>query len=99
MEHGLAASTFSARVTASTLSDSYSAICSAVCAIKGPLHGGANEKAMDLIASFEGDSKAAKQGILTMLKERQLIMGFGHRIYKKGDPRAPILKVKAKALA
>ena len=54
---------------------------------------------MELIASFKGDADSAKQGILRMLTERQLIMGFGHRIYKRGDPRAPILKAKAKALA
>eukprot|EP01083_Nonionella_stella_P114366 338106_1 len=98
-EHGLAASTFSARVTASTLSDAYSCICAAICSIKGPLHGGANEMAMKLIAGFKGDVDQAKDGIHKMLNQKQLIMGFGHRIYKKGDPRAPILKEKAKQLA
>ena len=62
-EHGMAASTFGARVTASTLSDSYSAVCSAVCAIKGPLHGGGNEKAMELITSFEGDAERARNSV------------------------------------
>ena len=91
-EHGLAASTFCARVTASTLSDSYSAICSGICALKGSLHGGANEAAIDLIDSFDGDIISAENGINKMLDEKQLIMGFGHRIYKTGDPRSPIMK-------
>eukprot|EP01084_Bolivina_argentea_P150419 262686_1 len=98
-EHGLAASTFSARVTTSTLSDSYSAICAAICSIKGVLHGGANEMAFQLISSFNGDINKAINGINLMLKTKQLVMGFGHRIYKNGDPRAPILKQKAKILS
>ena len=74
-EHGLAASTFSSRVTASTLSDSYSSVCAAICSIKGALHGGANEMAMRLIAGFDGDLKKSEYGINAMLKEKKLIMG------------------------
>merc|ERR1711933_32192 len=97
-EHGLAASTFAARITSSTLSDSYSSICSGICTLKGNLHGGANEAAMDLIKSFD-DIHSAEDGIENMLDKKELIMGFGHRIYKKGDPRSVIMKDTAIMLA
>lgn len=96
-EHEFNASTFAARITASTLSDFYSAICSAIGTLRGPLHGGANEAAMALIRRFDGE-EAAEQGLRQLLAEHQLIMGFGHRVYKQGDPRSPIIKAWAKRL-
>lgn len=90
-EHELNASTFAARVTASTESDFYSAIVAAIGALRGPLHGGANEEAMRLISSFKTPEQATK-GIEEMLAEKKKIMGFGHRVYKKSDPRSDIIK-------
>jgi len=97
-EHEFNASTFAARLTASTRSDFYSAICSAIGSLRGPLHGGANEAAMDLISRFKTPDEA-EQGIMDMLDNHQLVMGFGHRIYKHGDPRSPIIKAWSKKLA
>eukprot|EP01027_Heterolobosea_sp_BB2_P005162 GEZU01007924.1.p1 GENE.GEZU01007924.1~~GEZU01007924.1.p1 ORF type:complete len:357 (-),score=72.69 GEZU01007924.1:55-1026(-) len=96
-EHEFAASTFAARITASTLSDIYSAITSAIGTLRGPLHGGANEAAWKLISKFTTPDNA-EQGVLEMLKAKQLIMGFGHRVYRKGDPRSPIIKSWAQKL-
>ncbi|ABQ24288.1 bifunctional 2-methylcitrate synthase/citrate synthase [Geotalea uraniireducens] len=90
-EHEFNASTFSARVTASTLSDFYSAITSAIGTLRGPLHGGANEEAMRLISRF-GSADEAEQGLLEMLARKEKIMGFGHRVYKEMDPRSPIIR-------
>lgn len=90
-EHEFNASTFCARVTASTLSDIYSAITSGIGALKGPLHGGANEAAMELILKFSNPSDA-ERGILDMLNKKEKIMGFGHRVYKKGDGRSHVMK-------
>jgi 2-methylcitrate synthase len=90
-EHEFNVSTFTARAVASTLSDFYSAITAAIGALRGPLHGGANEAAMELIASF-ADSDDAQQGIKKMLVEKKLIMGFGHRVYTESDPRSEIVK-------
>jgi 2-methylcitrate synthase len=90
-EHELNASTFAARVTASTLSDFYSAVCAAIGALSGPLHGGANEEAMRLIERFP-DPGSAERGLLELLRRRERVMGFGHRIYKQGDPRSPVMK-------
>jgi len=90
-EHGLAASTFACRVTASTQSDVYSSMCTAIGTLRGPLHGGANEAAMHLIEQFSSADEA-EQALRKMLAQKQLIMGFGHRIYKKEDPRSPIIK-------
>ena len=90
-EHEFNASTFSARVTASTLSDFHSAITSAIGTLRGPLHGGANEEAMRLISRF-GSADEAEQGLLGMLARKEKIMGFGHRVYKEMDPRSPIIK-------
>lgn len=97
-EHEFNASTFTVRTIASTLSDFYSAICGGIGALSGPLHGGANEKAMDLIAQFETPAEAEK-AILEMLAQKKLVMGFGHRVYKTKDPRSPIIKNLAKTLS
>jgi len=96
-EHEFNASTFTVRTIASTLSDFYSAICGGIGALRGPLHGGANEKAIDLIMSFKS-KKEAEEGILKMLESHELVMGFGHRVYTTRDPRSPIIKEIAKKL-
>lgn len=90
-EHEYNASTFAARVTASTLSDFYSAIVSGIGTLRGPLHGGANEAAMKLITTFRSPNEA-EIGIQKMLTEKAKIMGFGHRVYKISDPRSDIIK-------
>ena len=94
-EHDLNASTFAARVTASTESDLWSTFTTGIGTLRGPLHGGANEAAMELlqnlVAGGAGVQEAEKR-LHKMLKEKRLVMGFGHRIYKNGDPRTPILK-------
>lgn len=97
-EHEFNASTFAARVTAATLSDFYSAICSAIGTLRGPLHGGANEEALKNILKFKTPDEA-ESGIKQMLEQKKLIMGFGHRVYKILDPRSPIIKTWAKKLA
>merc|ERR1711971_283175 len=97
-EHGFAASTFAARVTASTLSDAYSAICSGIGTLRGGLHGGANEKAFELISSFDS-VEIAQQGMAERLERKEIVMGFGHRIYKNGDPRSDIMRAWAEELA
>jgi 2-methylcitrate synthase len=89
-EHEFNASTFAARVTAATLSDFYSTICSAIGTLRGPLHGGANEEAYKLINRFR-DADEAEKGVRDMLARKELIMGFGHRIYTKEDPRSVIM--------
>jgi 2-methylcitrate synthase len=90
-EHEFNASTFSARVTCSTLSDFHSAVTSAIGTLAGPLHGGANEEAMKLISRFDSPDEA-EQGVLGMLAAREKIMGFGHRVYKQADPRSAVIK-------
>lgn len=90
-EHEFNASTFTARVAASTLSDLYSAVTAAIGTLKGPLHGGANEAAMELIESF-GNPDEAEAGLLEMLAQKKLIMGFGHRVYRISDPRSDIVQ-------
>ncbi len=97
-EHEYNASTFTGRVVASTLADTYSAVVGAIGALRGPLHGGANEAAMELIASFDSPGEAEKS-IKNMLDARRLIMGFGHRVYKDGDPRSDIIKELARKLS
>ncbi len=97
-EHEFNASTFTARVTAATLSDFHSAITGAIGALRGPLHGGANEAAMALIERFESPQAAAK-GVREMLARRELIMGFGHRVYTRSDPRNSVNKRMSKRLA
>jgi citrate synthase len=90
-DHELNASTFSARVTASTLSDLYSAVTSAVGTLKGPLHGGANERVMELLDEI-GSPDRAEEVVKDKLARHERIMGFGHRVYKVEDPRATILR-------
>lgn len=97
-EHEFNASTFCARVTTSTLSDIYSAITSAIGTLKGPLHGGANEAAMSLILKFSSP-EGAEKGVVDILNRKEKIMGFGHRVYKKGDSRSYIMKRYSKDLA
>ncbi|MEB3245266.1 MAG: citrate/2-methylcitrate synthase [Vampirovibrionales bacterium] len=96
-DHGFNASTFAARVTCSTLSDLHSAVISAIGALKGPLHGGANEEAMKMLLEV-GKPQNAKAWMERALVEKRKIMGFGHREYKIGDPRAKILKRVGKNL-
>ena len=90
-EHGFNASTFAARVTASTRSDLISAIVSGVGTLKGELHGGANEAAVELINSFKTPEEA-KEGVHKILEDKKKIMGFGHGVYKIQDPRSPVVK-------
>lgn len=97
-EHELNASTFAARVTASTLSDYYSSITTAIGTLRGPLHGGANEQAMALIARFT-TADAAEAGVLELLASGEKIMGFGHRVYRQRDPRSDVIKTWAQRLA
>jgi citrate synthase len=97
-EHGFNASTFACRVVASTLSDLYSGITAAVGALKGPLHGGANERVVDVLAEVR-EPKQAAGWIDRQLEQKKKIMGFGHRVYKSGDPRAAYLKSFCRELA
>lgn len=97
-EHEFNASTFATRVTTSTLADFYSAICSGIGTLRGPLHGGANEAAMELIEKFQSPDDA-EAGLLQMLQRKDLVMGFGHRVYKNCDPRSEPIKVRARKLA
>ncbi len=97
-EHEFNASTFAVRTIASTLSDFYSAIAGGIGALRGPLHGGANEAAMELIESFSTPDQA-EQGVMEMLAKKQLIMGFGHRVYTTSDPRSVIIKELARLLS
>ena len=90
-EHGFNASTFATRVTASTRADLTGAIVSGIATLKGELHGGANERAVELINSFETVDDAEK-GIKALLEQKTKIMGFGHGVYKIQDPRSPIVK-------
>ncbi len=90
-EHEFNASTFAARVTAATLSDFYSAITSAIGTLRGPLHGGANEAAMELIERFKSPDEAETK-LKEMLANKEKIMGFGHRVYTTCDPRSDIIK-------
>lgn len=90
-EHEFNASTFTARTIASTLSDFYSAITGAIGALRGPLHGGANEAAMAMIARFNKAEEAGR-GVHDMLRRKELVMGFGHRIYSEADPRNRVIK-------
>ena len=95
IEHEMPNSTFAARVIASTLSDMYGAFVGGISSLKGPLHGGANEAAIHMILDIKdkGGSKVAERYILDKLKNKERIMGFGHRVYmKKYDPRALFLK-------
>ena len=97
-DHGLNASTFSARITASTLSDLHSAITSAISTLKGPLHGGANEQVMHMLREI-GQVDRVDQYIRGVLNSKKKLMGFGHRVYKADDPRAAWLQRLARELA
>lgn len=97
-EHEFNASTFAARVCASTLSDLYSCVVSALGTLRGPLHGGANEKAMALLDGWRTPDEA-EAGILRMLAAKEKIMGFGHAIYRESDPRSPIIQRWAQELS
>ena len=90
-EHDFNASTFTARVTVSTRSDIYSGITSAIGTLRGPLHGGANEAAMKMLDNINSIEESNKF-IESKWKNKELVMGFGHRIYKKDDPRSNIIK-------
>lgn len=90
-DHELNCSAFAARVTASSLSDVYSAVVSAISALKGPLHGGANEQVMIMLNEI-GTMDRARVWVKEALENKQKVMGFGHRVYKNGDPRAKILR-------
>ena len=97
-DHGMNASTFSARVTIATLSDMYSAITSAIGTLKGPLHGGANEGVIKMLKEI-GSLDRVDAYIHDALNQKKKIMGIGHRIYKTLDPRAPHLKAMAQKLS
>ncbi len=88
-EHEFNASTFTARVTASTLSDLHSAMTAAIGTLRGPLHGGANEQAMELLSRFSSPDEA-ETGVMALLASKEKIMGFGHRVYRKADPRSAV---------
>ena len=98
LEHGLNASTFACRVVASTLSDLHSAITAGVGALKGPLHGGANERAMAMLLEI-GEPENVEAWIDRALAEKRKVMGFGHRVYRTEDPRATHLRRMSAALA
>ena len=97
-EHGMNASTFAARVTGGTLADMHSALTAAIGALKGPLHGGANEQVMHMLLEIE-DPNRAPEWVRDRLRQGEKIMGFGHRVYRALDPRAPILKALAEQFA
>ena len=97
-EHEFNASTFTARVCASTLSDIHSCVTGAIGSLRGPLHGGANEAAMALIQKFQSADEA-EQGLMGMLERKEKIMGFGHAIYRESVPRNAIIKKWSQQLA
>lgn len=96
-DHELNASTFTARVCVATLSDMYSGITAAIGALKGPLHGGANEGVMKMLLEI-GEFDRVEPYIQKALDNKEKIMGFGHRVYKNGDPRAKHLREMSKQL-
>ena len=97
-EHEFNASTFTARQITSTASDFYSAITGAIGALRGPLHGGANEGAMELIDRFQSPAEAEK-GVLSALAQKKKLLGFGHPVYTVVDPRSEVVKQQARLLA
>lgn len=97
-EHDFNASTFTCRVIGSTESDMVSSVVGAIGALKGPLHGGANEKAMELISRFKS-AQEADAWVQNALARKEKVMGFGHRVYKNGDHRAHILEREMRILA
>jgi 2-methylcitrate synthase len=97
-EHEFNASTFTARVCASTLSDMHSCVTGAIGSLRGPLHGGANEAAMELIEKMD-NADDAEQKLLGMLERKEKIMGFGHAVYSESDPRNAVIKAWSEKLA
>ncbi len=97
-EHGFNASTFTARTVVSSLSDLYSGVVGGIASLKGPLHGGANEAVMHMLKEID-DPKIAREWMLTALREKRKVMGFGHRVYKNGDSRVPTMKKYAQKMA
>ncbi|KRX04056.1 Citrate synthase-like, core [Pseudocohnilembus persalinus] len=97
-EHDFNASTFAARVTTSTLSDFYSGVTSAIGTLRGPLHGGANEAVMQYMEKLENEQQA-DLWLTEQFNNKKLVMGFGHRVYKKGDPRSDIIKEQSRILS
>jgi len=97
-EHEFNASTFTARTCASTLSDVHSCITGAIGTLRGPLHGGANEAAMAMIEDWQSPDEAERE-LLGMLERKEKVMGFGHAIYRKADPRNAIIKAWSRKLA
>ena len=90
-EHSFNVSTFTARTITSSLSDIHSAITGAIASLKGPLHGGANEEVMNMLKKIKTPNKA-KSWLINTLNKKQVVMGFGHRVYKSGDSRVPTMK-------
>ncbi|RYZ87087.1 MAG: bifunctional 2-methylcitrate synthase/citrate synthase [Proteobacteria bacterium] len=97
-EHSFNASTFTARVVTSTQSDLYSATVAGIGALKGPLHGGANEQVMHMMIEIADPAKA-EQWMIDALAQKRKVMGFGHRVYKSGDSRVPTMKKYAQVMA
>ncbi len=97
-DHGFNASTFAARTVVSTESDLYSAVVAAIGALKGPLHGGANEAVMEMLDEIDGPD-AARDWLKRALEEDRKISGFGHRVYREGDSRVPTMKRQLRAVA
>ncbi len=97
-EHGFNASTFTARVIVSSMSDIYSGVVGGIASLKGPLHGGANEAVMRMLLEI-GEPSRAKDWMLAALREKRVVMGFGHRVYKSGDSRVPTMKKYARKMA
>jgi citrate synthase len=97
-DHELNASAFAARVTAATMSDMYSSVTSAIGALKGPLHGGANEQVMVMLTEI-GDPSKAESYVLNALSRKARIPGFGHAVYRTEDPRAAVLRLYAERLS
>lgn len=98
-DHDLNASTFTARVCASTLSDVYSCITAAIGSLKGPLHGGANERVFDMLTEINAGNLSVEEYLDQKLDRKEKVMGFGHRVYKTEDPRKKHLKKLAKELS
>jgi len=97
-EHSFNASTFTTRVITSTTSDMYSAVVGGIGALKGPLHGGANEQVMHMLKEV-GEPSKAKDWMMEALAEKKKVMGFGHRVYRKGDSRVPTMKKYTEKMA
>ena len=97
-EHGFNASTFTARTVVSSLSDIYSGVTAGIASLKGPLHGGANEAVMKMLLEI-GEPARAREWMISALREKRKVMGFGHRVYKHGDSRVPTMKKYARKMA